>query len=52
MQVYLLTVVSITIICCSKEKQSKENEAKKMKYVVAKEADSFELATKPVKLVK
>ena len=52
MQVHLLTVVSTTLSCCSKGKRSKKNQTKNMKYVVAKEADSFDLATKPVKLVK
>ena len=54
MQVQLITVVSITVICCSKRKQSKKSNQKKNKnkYVVAKEAGSFDLATKPVKLVK
>ena len=53
MQVHLLTVVSTTLSCCSKEKQSEKLiKQKEMEYVVAKGADSFNLATKPVKLVK
>ena len=51
MQVHLLRVVSITIICCRKEEGNKKMKPKKVKYVVAKETDSFDLATKPVKLV-
>ena len=51
MQVHLLTVVSSTLSCCSKEKRNKKNQSKNMKYVVAKGADSFDLATKPVRLV-
>ena len=31
--------------------KQKQNPTKKMKYVVAKEADSLQLATKPVKVV-